>query len=253
MYLLYSDESGDPGKSNQGNHFILSSLLVHESRWHECFGLIKQLRANLKQEYGINRNDELHANKNIAGRGALWGTMYSKEMRVKLFKAVLEAISQMPGAKTMSICINKSSSQLERKSGRDIHDTAWRFMLQRFDNFISRKSTDKDYGIVFHDTGHDVEIRKLMRKIRVFNYVPSKYGKSRNLPLTSLIEDPVPRDSAHSQFIQLVDYIAYCLFRKIEPTEKYPELKELYNMLEPVALKEVSSSNDLGIVYYPLN
>lgn len=73
MYLLYNDESGDPGRSGYGDFLILSGLIIHESRWLECFNLIKQLRINLKTQYGIKRNRELHANKNIAGRGALWG------------------------------------------------------------------------------------------------------------------------------------------------------------------------------------
>jgi len=253
MYLLYNDESGDPGHSGQGDFLILSGLIIHESRWRECFNLIKQLRVNLKTQYGIKRNVKLHANKNIAGRGALWGKRWTFEERIRLFQIVLETISQMPGAKTFSICIHKTASECSTKKPRLIHDIAWTFMLQRFHNFIisQRGGNNTDNGIVFHDTGHDLEIRKLMRKLRVYNWVPSRYGESRNIPLLTLIEDPIPRDSAHSQFLQLVDYIAYCVFRYVTPVKKYIGLTNVYELLKPAILSEASSDNDLGIIYYP--
>ncbi len=253
MYLLYSDESGDPGRAGPGRYFILSAILIHETSWHQCFDLTKQLRVYLKKDYGIAKNAELHANKNIAGRGALWGVRFSIEDRVKLFQVVIETLAQMPGLKTMSVCINKASPQCAEKKGRDIHDLAWSFLLQRFHNYITSRGTgnSNEHGLVFHDTGHDQEIRKLMRKMRVYNYVPSRYGSPRNIPLTSLLEDPVPRDSAHSQFIQLVDYVAYCLLRKVSPVDKYPGLVNIYDILSPVALKQAAADNDMGIIVYP--
>ena len=253
MYLLYADESGDPGRSGREEYLIISALLIHEERWHECFNLTKQLRSLLKEEYDILRNVELHANKNIAGRGALWGRRWSIQERVRLFQLVLETVSQMPGAKTMSVCVKKSSTQFEGQKGRLIHDTAWKFLLQRFHNFViqQRGGNVNDHGIVLHDTGHDLEIRKLMRKLRVFDYVPSHYGPARNVPLRSLIEDPVPRDSAHAQFIQFVDYIAYSVLRRESPVPKYEGLESVYEILRPVILKEASSENELGIIYYP--
>lgn len=34
MYLMYVDESGDPGKINSPtNDYILSAIVIHESAW----------------------------------------------------------------------------------------------------------------------------------------------------------------------------------------------------------------------------
>jgi len=253
MYLLYADESGDPGRKGREDYLVLTALIVHEGRWQECFSLTKQLRATLKEEYGIRKNAELHANKNIAGRGALWGTRRTVEERVRLFQLVLETVSQMPGAKTFSVCIRKSAAKFEGATGRKIHDTAWKFLLQRFHNYVvqQRGGNTGDHGMVLHDTGHDVEIRKLMRQLRVYNYVPSHYGPSRNVPLSSLIEDPVPRDSVHAQFVQMVDYIAYAVLRREAPVEKYPGLERVYEILHPVVLAEASGGNEWGVIHYP--
>ena len=231
----------------------MSGLIIHESRWQECFNVAKQLRVTLKDEYGIARNAELHANKNVAGRGAMWGKRWTTEERVRLFKLVLEAVSQLPAAKTFSICVVKSATDFTGAKGRTIHDTAWTFLLQRFHNYISgqRGGATGDHGLVIHDTGHDAEIRKLLRKLRVYNYVPSYFGASRNVPLSSLVEDPFPRDSAHSQFVQLVDYVAYSVLRRKSPAEKYPGLEDVYEILRPVILEEASSENRMGLVHYP--
>jgi hypothetical protein len=120
MYLLYADESGDAGPQGMGDHFILSGLVVHESRWPECFRIIKDLRIVLRDEYGIKRNAELHANRNIAGRGALWGKRWTAEERVRLFQLILEAVTQMPGVRTINVCIHKKNTVFDGKRGRPV-------------------------------------------------------------------------------------------------------------------------------------
>jgi Protein of unknown function (DUF3800) len=36
MYLMYVDESGDPGLNNSPTrYFTLTGMVVHEQRWHE--------------------------------------------------------------------------------------------------------------------------------------------------------------------------------------------------------------------------
>lgn len=254
MYLMYVDESGDPGPRGSGEFFVLSGLILHESRWAECFALVKQLRVTLYDQFNIRRNYELHGNKNIAGRGALWGRRWPVEDRVRLFRVVLETVAQFPSVRTMSICVQKTDAKFRGQRGRNVHAVGWTFLLQRFHNYIqnARGGQGTDTGIVIHDEGHEVEIRKLMRKLRVFNYVPSRFGNpNRNLPLTTLVEDPISRRSAHAQFIQLVDYIAYSVLRREMPVTKYPRFNTVYEVLQPVVLIEASGDDPMGIVRYP--
>lgn len=255
MYLLYVDDSGDPGPKGAGQHFVLSGLVVHEARWAQCFRMIKELRAALRDEFGIRRNRELHANKNIAGRGALWGRMWPVEDRVRFFQLVLETISQMPGIRTTNVCVKKTAAQFQGKKGYSVLGTAWKFLLQRFHNYIiaGLKSDSREFGMVIHDSGHEVEIRKLMRKLRVYNPVPSQLAPAggRNIPLANLIEDPVPRDSYHAQFIQLCDYVAFSVLRQEEPVAKYPGLENTFEILQPIWLAEASRTDPQGIVRYP--
>lgn len=253
MHLLYVDESGDPGPKGAGKRFVVSGLILHETQWNECFRVVKDLRLQLKEEFRIRRNRELHANKTIAGRGALWGYRWPVEDRVRLVQVILEAISQMPSVRSVNVCVSKNSQPFQGKRGYSVLETAWKFLLQRFQNYLThQKTTPSEFGMVLHDLGHEVEVRKLMRRMRVYNPVPSQYGSgSRNLPLVNLIEDPVPRDSYHAQFIQLCDYVAYALLRQEEPVAKYPELEKVFGILEPVWLKDAALDDPQGIVRYP--
>ncbi len=91
-----------------------------------------------------------------------------------------------------------------------------------------------------------------MRRLRVYNPVPSKYGGgARNIPLLTLIEDPVPRDSFHAQFIQLCDYLAYALLRREEPVLKYPGLDQVFAITDPIVLKQAAQHDPDGIVRLP--
>lgn len=253
MYLLYADESGDPGPKGQCQHFVLSGLIVHETNWAGCFRLIKELRVALRDEFGIRRNQELHANKVIAGRGALWGRRWAIDDRIRVFQLVLEAVSQMPSLRSVNICINKNAPQFVGGRGFSVLETAWKFLLQRFHNYLARqKSGSTECGMVLHDSGHEVEVRKLMRRLRVYNPVPSRFSRdNRNIPLVNLIEDPVPRDSYNAQFIQLCDFVAYTVLRQEEPVAKYPGLEKVFEIVQPVWLVEGARADPQGIVRYP--
>jgi hypothetical protein len=196
----------------------------------------------------------LHGNNNLAGRGAVFGKGMTLQDRIRLFQLVAEAVAQMPGVHTINICVRKTAPQFQDRRGRDVYETAWKFLLQRFHNFIDRKRNRgvTQYGMVIHDSGHEVEIRKLMRRLRVYNPVPSRFGGGpRNIPLLTLIEDPIPRDSYHAQFIQLCDYLAYALLRREEPSPKYPGLDQVFAITDPVILKAAAQHDPDGIVRFP--
>lgn len=43
MYLMYVDESGDPGlTSSPTRYFVLSGIVIHELRWAICLDQLNQ-------------------------------------------------------------------------------------------------------------------------------------------------------------------------------------------------------------------
>lgn len=96
----------------------------------------------------------------------------------------------------------------------------------------------------------------MVRKLSVFNPIPSMYGrwaggrKSQNLPLDRILEDPFFKDSSKSYFIQAADFIAYALLRQEHPTsriEKYG-LQTVFDELEPVLFTKANRRDPRGII-----
>lgn len=249
MFLMYVDESGDPGIKGGTSHFVLSGLIVHEKHWMTSFKAVKAFREKLAHLYGIHRSSELHANHMIAGRGALYGKRRSIDERITVMREVVSAVRELPEVKTIGVSLDKAAYFGDTRKARDAMAVSWTYLLQRFHNYLIH-SPGYEHGIVIHDGGHGVEIRKLLRKVRAFNYVPSRYGPARNMPMDRIIEDSIERDSHHSQFIQLCDCLAYSLFRREAPVAKYPGLEAVFDVASPTWLTAASRQAD-GVVRIP--
>ena len=62
MFLMYVDESGDPGQHLLSSpHYILSGLIIHQNDWNTCLFRLKSFRKSLKIKYGLNQRTEVHA------------------------------------------------------------------------------------------------------------------------------------------------------------------------------------------------
>jgi hypothetical protein len=134
------------------------------------------------------------------------------------------------------------------KSGKphdfDVFETAWRALIQRFDNtirwanFPGPKNAD-ERGTIFADDTDGGKLTRLLRRLMVYNPVPNQpqYGSGyRNIPLKYVIEDPNLRDSARSLLIQAADLCAFLLFQKFAPS-KYMRAKggqNYFTRLTPV-------------------
>ena len=92
---------------------------------------------------------------------------------------------------------------------------AWETLLQR----LERTSTaEKATFMVMHDEGEDDAIRKWVRRARRHLTAGSAYGiGSFHNPAGLLVDDPVPRRSHQSYFIQMADLVAYAGFRAVIP------------------------------------
>jgi len=70
--------------------------------------------------------------------------------------------------------------------------------------------------MIVHDEGENLRIRKLARWSRRRLSAGSMTGPgSRHVPFSTLIDDPFPKASHESYFLQLADLVAYSAFRRI--------------------------------------
>jgi hypothetical protein len=258
MYFIYADESGDSGRSAGGTpFFVISGLIIHESYWNETFARFLDLRRNLSRRYHVPQRIALHATDIVNGNGDFRHSLYglSKADRFNLYRDVLEFLAQVTEIRVLNVFIRKD--QIPADWDGKIFEWAWTLFIQRFHNTIDKNgvlATDNDYGLLISDRTQDDRLRHLMRMMRAFNLVPHLgQAGNRRILVTRILDDPVPRNSRHSYWVQMADMIAYALARRDYPRDRLkPYAFETYfDILDPILLKEASRYDEQGIVYWP--
>jgi len=252
MYFLYVDESGDIGLKNcPTKYFALSGLVVHEVKWHKTLETIINFRKLLRTKYGIKLREEIHASYFIHKPGEL--ARIHKSLRLQVLRDIIDFEAQLPFVSIINVIVDKH----KQKPTEDIFNVAWMTLIQRFHNTIASKNfpgphNPQDYGLLVVDQTDEPKLRILTRKMRRYNPVPSRYGtRPLSIPTTTIVEDPVHRNSMHSYFIQFADVNAFFLYQKHLPCKyvKQKGGKNYFERLHPILCRVVCKSNNWGIVY----
>ncbi|MBN2395953.1 MAG: DUF3800 domain-containing protein [Candidatus Atribacteria bacterium] len=247
MYFLYVDESGDPGKHPfASNYYILSGIVINQENWLTTLSRLKAFRKSLKEKYGLNQRTEIHAAELIRVNKLKEYCQIRKTDRINILKDYsLQIPVIFDTSKIINICLKKSDFQ----DTSDILLTAWKRLIQRFDNYLKKEAKDK--GLIISDDTDSLKIMELMRKMRVYNPISSHYSSNPyNSPTDNILEDLFQRSSGHSYFIQSVDVIAHLLYRRefIKGSLRKYGLEKQFDNLLPVLLTEASKNDTMGIV-----
>ena len=172
---------------------------------------------------------------------------------MRILRETIDFQATLPDVNIINVVVDKSGKPI----GFDVFDTAWSTLIQRFHNTISHRNfpgpqNPQDYGLLVVDQTDEKKLRNLIRKMRRYNPVPHIGGGGfRSMPITTLVEDAVHRNSLHSYFIQLSDVNAFFLLQKFISC-KFVRRKggqNYFNRLDPVLCKVASTSDPLGIVF----
>lgn len=275
VWFFYVDESYDSEK------FCLSAIGFRHSVWRECFKEIKAFREQIKRDHGIFIRKEIHAHEFLAGRGRASDQVISKWLRSRIYHGFLGVAARLPTAKLFSVCLNvrehkdpqmKAWDRLCNRIERTLLETEKKEIPKRR-SLASRSTTlsaeEREEmearlmlyhprAVIFADEGREYDIQKAIRKMSVFNPIPSKFGAwgdgraSKSITIERVLEDPVFKKSFQSHFIQLADCISYALLKQeTPPTErvkKYGINKMFRECLEEICCKQASKYDPLGIV-----
>lgn len=250
MYLMYVDESGDPGLVGSPTPiFVLSGLVFHELRWRDTLDAVHAFRKRMKQSFGLKVRDEIHAAPFINKPGAL--VTIPRNNRLAILRHYVDLVASLPDISVINVIVNKHG----KPPGYDVHERAWQALVQRFQNTVSYRNfpgptNQDDRGIVFVDGDVSGRLVKMMRRMRRYNPIPSRFGAARNLPMTKIIEDPVFRDSAQSLLTQTVDVIAYMLYQQEHPNAymRKSSARNYFRRMESVLCLKASTNDPQGIV-----
>jgi hypothetical protein len=225
MYLMYVDESGDPGKVNSPTtHYILSAIVIHETSWLNILNDVIAFRRALKTRYQILMKEEIHASVFMSRQPKLRNPI-ARNDRLDLLKKCIDWLNARTDVSIITVRVNKANTP-------DPFEYAWRVLIQRFDNTLAYRNfpggvNNTDLGMIFADNTDGNKLTKLLREMRRFNQVPNMIQVApgaRNIPLRAIIEDPNFRDSSHSYILQMVDVVAYFARQHHEP-KKYIKQK----------------------------
>lgn len=237
MHLIYVDDSRDEKLC------VFSALAISIDQWRAAFQHVKEWRRALKKSYGIFVYKEFHAWKFVSGRGRPGDRIVAKGDRAAIFREGIRRIAALPGARLFNAVFPKKQE-------------IWAF--ERLLNRINRTLQSwGSHAILFIDEGKETVYTRLVRKMGVFNPIPSQFREwldtgltYKNIPIDRIVEDPVFKKSEQSYCIQLVDFAAYALLRRERPipSKRRYGIDNAFADLSPILVLEARPRDPEGII-----
>jgi hypothetical protein len=202
VFIAYVDDSGNVGMPGSIT-YTLGCVLVGGGIWNAALDGMVDFRRRLRNTYGIPVTAELKANYIIRNKGLLFRLGLSEEQRHEVYR---ECMRVQPGLRLRSFAIVIHKERLaRRKPDADPREVAWEFLIQRLGATSDRL---KRPVMIVHDLGDSATVRKIARRARRAGTAGSHFGTGQlKRPARYLLEDPVPRDSRTSLFVQLADSV----------------------------------------------
>lgn len=251
MYLMYVDESGDAGLVNSPtSHFALSGLVIHERRWRDFTTAMIAFRKTMRTVHGLPLRAEIHAAPFLRSPPV---PNMKRMVRLAILRNLIDEIAKMDFVSVTNVIVDKSN----KPPDCDVFSLAWRALFQRFENTLIHGNFPggfrDDFGLVLTDATDGRKLQRLMRKMAVHNPVSNRFWAGpgyRNLPLLRTIEDPFPKNSRDSYFIQACDTIAYFLLQSYTPNSFVRKVgaQNYIARLSGVLNTKASLTHPLGIV-----
>ncbi len=236
MYLIYIDDSRDTSLC------CFTALMIADRSWNASFATIRDFRRSLRRSDGIFMHKEFHASEFVAGRGRLSDDIIPKGRRCQIYLDAIRLVASLPSLEIISAVF--PHTQDERA-------------FERLLNRINRNMTDKDdNAILIVDEGKQKAYTKIVRKMRIFNHIPSRFGawgttgtSSRNIPIDRILEDPFFKNSENSYLIQLADFCAFALLRSENPLPSRSRygLDNAFSILSPRVVTAANRSDPRGL------
>ena len=260
MYLVYYDESGDDGYPQFSSPlFVLSGIMVHMAMWQQEYERLRSFRQRLTKKYKFPLKWEIHTKELLLNKGDYRSLSLSGRQRVAIIEAFVNEISRLD-VRIVNVVINKHAIQ---RGDYGVLDSALSYSIQRMENDLSNRDPTAKF-LVITDEGRVGKMRSTSRRIQRGNFVPSHFGGAVNRKITRLLEDPLPKDSGESYFLQACDCAAYIVYMhkllqlgvgnlagRIPPLVNSARLDRWLRRLEPVLNLKASKTDRFGIVVYP--
>jgi Protein of unknown function (DUF3800) len=235
MYVVYMDESGDPGvvAGSPTPTYTVACVFVQDSQWAPLFEDLIRFRRYLRANFGLRMRQEVKANELVTGRGP-WATLgFGDRVRKRIYRSFMRLQGKVGNVQTFAVVLDKSSCS----SPDEVREQTWRHALERVEAFARH---NQETVMLLPDSGNYDRFRKLAREMRRHSQVGAMIGGGTlSRPLVRyLVDDPVDRDSSQSYFIQLADLNAYAAYRSERPDPAFPPT--MWDELGPAILTDAN-------------
>ena len=262
MHLLYYDEAGDDGFPRYSSAlFALSSLYVHYLNWRPAHDAIVQFRRSLRaRPGGLPVKLEIHARQLLLNKAPYRDLGLTDQQRIDIITGACDLIGSLP-VRSVNVVIVKP--RIVRQD-YGVLDKALTYSIQRVENDLAPIQNPQRRFLIITDSGRVGAMRKTARRVQRVNYIPSQFGPlARQLPIQGLIEDPMPKDSNQSHFVQLCDVIAFVVYaygvfhtghgtlaRRLQPLVTQARVRNWLLRLRPI-LNTAAAPDPFGVKFHP--
>lgn len=210
MRIVYFDESGDDGYPDYSSPlFALTAVYMHYLHWQTNLNRIREFRSRLRQDYGLPVKTEIHTKYFILNKRPYRGLGMAEPSRLRVIDLLADLVGSLE-LRVVNVVINKPAI---RKTDYRVLDTALQYAVQRIENDLDPRLNPTARFLAVTDEGRVGAMRTTTRRIQRINYIPSRFGAaSYRREIMTMIEDPLPKDSRESYFIQIADFVAFVVY-----------------------------------------
>jgi hypothetical protein len=208
MYISYFDESGDDGFPDRSSDiFVLTSFSIHYSVWKDIDNKVFLFRKWLKEKYNFPVNFEFHTREFLLNKNPYRQLNIDPLFRKEIVSCFFDFLGQLD-VNIVNSAINKS---LIKKSGYKVLETALKYNVRSIDRNIIEKG-EKSKFLIITDEGRVGKMVHVTRQMRERSSPSQNKSEIFGDDIKRLIEDPLPKSSKESYFIQISDMVAYIIY-----------------------------------------
>jgi len=262
MHLVYYDESGDDGFPAYASPlFVLSAVYCPALDWRENFDIIAGFKRQLSKDFNLPFQLEIHTRELLLNKKPYAPLRLTGAERTEIVMRFCQIAAQLSLLAISTVVIKPWI----KKSEFPVLDRALSYSVNRIETDLQGSSANR--FLIITDDGRVAKMRATTRRMQKINYVPSQYDSTPyQRDIRHLIEDPLPKDSKESYFIQLADMLAFLFYAHTAhvtglaslPHRSPPELNQNFivrclELLKPMLNLKASSTHPYGLVRIPSN
>lgn len=230
MYIVFIDESGQPGgwnreekclTHNSSNFFTLSGFMIEAN---DILQIESKFR-DIKIKYGLSESKEVK-----------WSSSYSKlglnyEQYINMNTDIIKMISDYKNS-VIGIVMDKESCYRNKK-GINNHNDLYAFALNLLMERVCMEISDREGrnsitpALMFTDSRKNDNNNKLDKELQI-SYLRARSLGTHYIKFPNFCESLVFIDSSYSSGIQCVDFCAGSIHKKFEANDD-----KFFNLLLP--------------------